>query len=118
MKFQKIIVNNRNKTTIINQLSSLKSAYYIGKLNTMTKEWEQDWHNNKITVDNLENGTIVKSINKELIIIQKDNRQIMLIIAPGAIIDSVASIYKQSILIDKNGYNFSLNDILDNIRLL
>ena len=116
---QKITVNSKNKTTIINQLSSWKSAYYIGKLNTMTKEWDKDFNNNKVKITDLENNTVVKFYdNKGLIIISNKNIRIELLKAAGSIIDSVASIYKQSIMIDKNGYNFSLNDILDNIRLL
>ena len=116
---QKITVNSKNKTTIINQLNSMIKAYYIGKLNTVSKECDEDYNNNKIKITDLENNTVVKFYdNKDLIIISNKNIRIELLKASGSIIDSVASIYKQSILIDKNGYNFSLNNILDNIRLL
>ena len=116
---QKITVNSKNKTTIISQLNNLKNAYYIGKLNTVSKKWDEDYNNNKVKITDLENNTVVKFYdNKGLIIISNKNIRIELLKAAGSIIDSKASIYKQSILIDKNSYNFSMNDILDNIRLL
>lgn len=108
---QKITVNSKNKTTIISQLNSLKNAYYIGKLNTVSKEWDENYNNNKVKITDLENGTIIKFYdNKDLIIIQNNNIRIELLRAAGGFIDSECIINNTNITIDRSFYDFSSNN--------